>query len=697
MLRKLMAILLMVIMFTCLMPVAVLAEVTPPTKLGAPEHFAAGHYYADQIYFTISAPEDLRDYIERRADDDPVNKQSFSAHCQFDYKIDNGSWHYTKDWDSLAVTHKNILYVQMVNDKSYLATYGRESISALFPEDPQLKAFAEEGWDYLKSHKITFRARFAESFDYGKTNVISDWSNEYIFSANLNADTDKMINHAPTLITADLKTASNGVPYFDIKSDRIPGEIMDLHGMSSGNARTEIWMRKLEDKDFMLIKQDWANLELFNIDAEDYFSGKEQSYDAQSYEIKIRYALDLRNYKQAGIESSTGVYIYSPFSNVISHNMPAWSNASGWATAEVKKALDNGLYPDKLKGADLTKSITRAEFAAVALKLYESLSGKTASPAPTSTFTDTRDSDVLKAYALDIVAGVGNNKFAPDELLNREQAATMLTRVYKKVNWEGWTLAGDNAYTKHSLDSKGVTQFDDDAQISGYAKPSVYFMAKYGIIKGGGNNKFAPRNTTSAEAAAGYANATREQALAISNRTFENVDDIQDGGPIAATPPAQTTPTTPPAQTLPPKGNEGNTAQGEGLTSDDLIGEWSRGGAYSADYVSGNINVGTMSIVNGEYYKFNTDGTFRSVISTLGGYVGSVQHESMIVYETGKYKIDGNKIIFSDRAQTYYKGTPLVLAYKDKKMNNSDELLIEEFDQAGKRFKTMMGWLEKRR
>ena len=48
---------------------------------------------------------------------------------------------------------------------------------------------------------------------------------------------------------------------------------------------------------------------------------------------KTRYALDLRNYKQAGYTGSSGaVDIYSPFSNVISHNMPAWSKASQWAT-----------------------------------------------------------------------------------------------------------------------------------------------------------------------------------------------------------------------------------------------------------------------------------------------------------------------------------------------------------------------------
>ena len=37
------------------------------------------------------------------------------------------------------------------------------------------------------------------------------------------------------------------------------------------------------------------------------------------------------------------------------------------------------------------------------------------------------------------------------------------------------------------------------------------------IIKGIGGNRFAPKNTTAAQEAEGYANATREQDLAIAS------------------------------------------------------------------------------------------------------------------------------------------------------------------------------------
>jgi len=59
--------------------------------------------------------------------------------------------------------------------------------------------------------------------------------------------------------------------------------------------------------------------------------------------------------------------------------------------------------------------------------------------------------------------------------------------------------------------------------ISARAKDSVYFMTANNIIRGAGGNKFAPKNTTSAEDAALYANATREHAFLIAVRMVENL------------------------------------------------------------------------------------------------------------------------------------------------------------------------------
>lgn len=366
------------------------------------------------------------------------------------------------------------------------------------------------------------------------------------------------------------------------------------------------------------------------------------------------------------------------FSGVISYNVPFWLNASQWATEELNKADKAGLIPDSLKGVDLTRPITREEFAELAVKLYEKSTGKSATPASPNPFLDTSNPEILKAYQLGVTTGITTEYgliFSPYELINREQCATMLYRVIKVIVPE-WDFS-----------ITGIKDFPDQKYISSFAVEGTKYLAKLGIIKGDQNGNFMPRAVTPEQEATGYGSATREAAILMSVRSLEQITgplDIPDDIPSptgAVTPPPLQDPETP--------------IQSTG-TAKDLIGEWSRGGAFSAEYINGNISVETMAIVNGEYYQFNADGTFKYIISTLGGTVGGIRYESIIVYDSGTYKVEGNTIIFSNIVQTVYKGTPLVLIHKDKKIDETDELKIEEFDFPGGRFKTMMGWFEKK-
>ena len=214
----------------------------------------------------------------------------------------------------------------------------------------------------------------------------------------------------------------------------------------------------------------------------------------------------------------------SDWSNLLTLNEKVDFTASQWALTELAEADRLGLIPDSLKNADLTQPITRAEFAAVSVKVYEALSGEEASPAADNPFTDTNDGEVLKAYQLGLTTGTSATTFHPDTLLNREQAATMLTRVYKKVSIEGWDISRDGEFEETFNAMFAMpSPFADDVNISGWAKPSVYFMAANGLINGVGDNLFAPRATTDAEEAIGYAQATREQALAIATRMVKNL------------------------------------------------------------------------------------------------------------------------------------------------------------------------------
>lgn len=652
--RGLIALLTLAVLIS-LPPLTASAQEVPPAALGAPEHFGVGYYMVDFVYYTFSVPDDVRAYIEKRAADDPENKQTFSLNFQVDYKIDSGSWHYTPEWDSpkTALRETSDRYLVFANGK-YYHNSDRWGMTDFFPEDESLQLFYEGGWNYLKSHAITFRVRFAESYDGGQTYLLSPWSKEYTLSAKGKADYNKLMNHAPVLMSAEVKKYGEE-PYFDIKTGKLPGEIQDLNAMTGGAMRTQIWMRKAGEADFKKIEpSDWF-AESLDVKASEYFDGAQQNYDAESYEIKVRYELDLRAYKQSGYaDHSDSVYIYSPFSNVIAHNMPAWSNASSWATEELKKADELGLIPDILRGADLTRPITRKEFAAVSVKLYEKLSGKTAVPAATNPFKDTWDQEVLKAYNVGITAGVTADKFAPDVLLNREQAATMLTRVFKKSFVQGWTLEND---AKFAFNYTVPPKFADDPRISDWAKPSVYFMVAHGIISGVGGNNFAPKATTSAEQAANYASATREQALAISVRMTEKLDATDAGEIVPAAVQSTALSTAAPAGTLPTRqaaSTEPAPSTGRSLfpskampTKDSIVGVWIRVQAN----VTGTL-AGTMAR---HYFVFYPNGTFMRGIPDTGLYAfdfekrkATANAETTIpdygtyTYKNGKGQLVGN-------------------------------------------------------
>lgn len=196
------------------------------------------------------------------------------------------------------------------------------------------------------------------------------------------------------------------------------------------------------------------------------------------------------------------------------------SEVSQWSSPEIEEAYQEHLIPDSLIGEDLTKNINRAEFAAVCVKVYENLAAADAIPAVTDPFNDCQDIEVLKAYNIGVINGVGERTFAPYALLNREQAATMLTRTFKRVTMPGWSLETDSQFP---LNYTKPAPFRDDGDISGYARESVYFMAANNIINGIGNNLFAPRNITDRQTAESYANATREQALVIALRIVKNL------------------------------------------------------------------------------------------------------------------------------------------------------------------------------
>lgn len=469
-----------------------------PDSINAPEHFGVKHYNGDYFVFTMSAPDDLRAIIN---DYNPVPV----VKCQIDYKLGNGDWHYEASWDEAKYTLKNTVGFSFKRGECYISG-GRSSISSMFPEDAAaLQTVKDSGWN-IPPVALSFRVRFVTSLDGNKTFLYSSWSDTFVYSKAATGDPDALISHAPILTSATVEKNSGGMPFLKIMTGRLPGECQDLNAIVGGGMKTEVWMRKAGQTEFKLINNaSFFQNEYILIGVSDYFDQTQKSYDSEAYEVKIRYVLnDLRSYPQAGRSD----IIYSPFSNLFSQSMPAWSGASAWASAELQKADDAGLIPDILQGANMTKPITREEFAALALKLYEKVTGRTAPSSSSNPFTDTSNPEVVKAYQLGITTGTSDTTFDPKNLTNREQVATMLSRAMR-------IMAPDNDFS-----TTGAPEFTDSSDISSWALEHVKFMSKAGIIKGT-NGKFMPRATTAAQEASGYAATTREQALAMSVRIYE--------------------------------------------------------------------------------------------------------------------------------------------------------------------------------
>ena len=146
---------------------------------------------------------------------------------------------------------------------------------------------------------------------------------------------------------------------------------------------------------------------------------------------------------------------------------------SNWAAEDIINAISMGYLDDDpdvfgyqpavtdLLGSDYTKAITRGQFAALAVRYYETLMGDITGEDYTiavnpgdDVFADsTGNTDMAKAYTLGILGGYNSAPdrsgvyVGPNDLITREQAATMLTRLmeqlidaFNEVGRTGWTV-----------------------------------------------------------------------------------------------------------------------------------------------------------------------------------------------------------------------------------------------------------------
>lgn len=174
---------------------------------------------------------------------------------------------------------------------------------------------------------------------------------------------------------------------------------------------------------------------------------------------------------------------------------------SSWAKSAVDTARNAGIVPEQVDQA-YTQSITRADFCALAAAVYRTWekSGNVKSVEKTAvSFSDTKDEDVLLCASLGVVNGVGNGKFAPQQQLTRQQAASMLHR-----------LGNLRKNAKDSVKERMPHVFADGADIQAWARSDVYWAYNSGVMNGVSGNRFAPNSSY-----------THEQSIATMLRLYD--------------------------------------------------------------------------------------------------------------------------------------------------------------------------------
>lgn len=311
---------------------------------------------------------------------------------------------------------------------------------------------------------------------------------------------------APTIANLQLLKDEDGVPYFRVEAT-FPQSLLDLDIQRPADGWVNLETDgKIDNEEWGSTGGGGGHLELFldypvpgksntyyvEFELEDDGNLTETVINARTYSFRLQFY-----YSYFNEDGSLGDDIYSPWSNVLTSKSDSYyKGASSWAEAELQKALEYGLITERIRD-NMSGKITREEFAEIAIKLYQKQTGKSAS-AGNVRFADTTNPEILKAANLGLVLGVGNNKYAPNQLVTREQMATILLRALKVIKPDA-DFTADN-----------TSKFADDEKVESWAKEGVYYCSKAGIVTGVGNNMFNPDG-----------DATREQAVLVCTRAYE--------------------------------------------------------------------------------------------------------------------------------------------------------------------------------
>ena len=158
---------------------------------------------------------------------------------------------------------------------------------------------------------------------------------------------------------------------------------------------------------------------------------------------------------------------------------------SEWASKDIDLAYAIGIA-DTNKDYIYKNNITREEFCELIYN-FCSIVGELVVDDGHIVFEDTNNTKVQILNTMGIINGKSATKFAPNDYLTREEAATIIVRMVNKVV----PMAATEMWF----------EYDDINEVSEWASDSIQTISNLGFMNGVGNNRFAPKDTYTTEQA----------------------------------------------------------------------------------------------------------------------------------------------------------------------------------------------------
>jgi hypothetical protein len=140
--------------------------------------------------------------------------------------------------------------------------------------------------------------------------------------------------------------------------------------------------------------------------------------------------------------------------------------------------------------------LTRGQFITMMMRAY----GIEPDIGPEDNFSDAGDTwytgYLAAAKRLGISAGVGNNMFAPEKAITRQEMFTLLYNALKVINQLPKIKKSDEDKSVRTL-----SNFTDAGQISSWAREAMTLLLETGTVSGSGNRLFLKDTTTRAQMA----------------------------------------------------------------------------------------------------------------------------------------------------------------------------------------------------